>query len=205
MASEQRATTLALFLVLTGALASCGPAGPCYGLELGRRYRISIVEPYTEESRFTKVDSNSDYYLPCEFSNLEPGDALDIQVVGMDDSKTCRANDGRLISSTKQRSLLDGLVGGSPLPITDAQTVFTIRSRFQFGDCPGEWQLLMEGHISPTGDEGNPFKMPMVGEVPPVTLHETFRGDRLDPQCVAIGLANKRCASQYVGSFQKLP
>src|SRR5688500_1346177 len=149
MANEQRVAPLLLLLALSGGVGSCEVAGPCYGLELGRMYRVTVIEPYTRESRFIKVPSNSDFYVPCEFSNLEPGDALDIEVVGQNDSKECRANDGRLISSTKPRSLMEGSVAGLPLPITNTRTVFSVRRRFQFGDCSGDWELLMDGHTSP--------------------------------------------------------
>lgn len=193
----------ALVLVAAAATSGC-ETGRCYGLGLGKRYGLTVVESYTAQSRYKQTQTASSGISPCNFSNLEAGDQLVIEIVDTVERTDCDQNVARLVSSTKPRVLLPGAAEGSPLPLTDAQTVFTVTSRFQVGDCRGTWELVLQGHGEPIADEGNPFRTPVPGETPPVTLHETFVGDPTEPGCVAAGLADSRCSTPYVVSFQEI-
>jgi hypothetical protein len=194
-----------LFILGIAIAASACDPGRCYGLGYGKRYRVTVVEPYTKESKFTQVETASDGIPPCPYWEVSEGDTFDIEIVGTQKQDACLINEALVVSASKPRTVFPGAATGPPLPVTDAQTVFRARSRIIIDECPGTWELVMQGHTEPISHEGNPYKTPVVGEPPPFTLHDSFRGDETDANCIAAGLERGRCSSKYVAVFQKIP
>lgn len=78
-ASRKVGGACAPFLLVALGLGCNDDAEPCYGLEVGERLEVEVVEHYDQSSRFTGALQNVNNYCPAGL-DLSPGDVAKVRV-----------------------------------------------------------------------------------------------------------------------------
>lgn len=189
----------ALALVLT---ACSRDEGPCYGLSIGDRYRIELLEVYDETSSF-EFDLGQPVPPTCgEDFDLHAGDVLTVRVVGHIRDDSCDLNVVELespppwdLGPRRSRFPLLGSVNGQ---IMDASYSASIAG------CPGRWGFEVQGRREPNGAEGNPFVTPEPGGFPPILLARGFIPDEVTPECAAfLPASGAACVDFFVAVVER--
>ena len=173
-----------LLLCVCVVCLACKEPGPCYGLSVGDRLAIELLEPYDEDSSF-EFDLGFTPAPPrCgrDFDLTAPS-MLDVRVVEQVDSMLCKHNVVELESEIPwelgARSETFSVAGGKNDNIVEAFHHTT------FAGCEGRWGIQVLGQVEPFGEKGNPFLKPKTGKKPPIIMARGIIADSLTTECAA--------------------
>jgi hypothetical protein len=191
-------------LILTLALLACERPGPCFGLGLGERYQVELLEAYTEGSSY-ELDLGRPVPASCGPGfDLQPADLLSVRVVEQPQGDPCDVNVVELESpvrddlgpaSQRQFSLLQGPASG----------IFQVYHAATLAGCEGTWGLAVKSQGPAGGADGDPFPRPEPGGVPPILLVRGFRAEELTPECLALlPEGTPTCMDHFVAVITRL-
>jgi hypothetical protein len=175
-------------------LCACSASSPhaCYGLQVGDRIQLSVIEPYDANSNYTySTQSNSS----CDDGlDLAAGQTLVASVVDLRGDMQCSSG----IASF-------GPVGGWTWQLKDNQNpppglllygLYTAT----LGQCTGTVEIQVSA-------DATPFVPPVVGQAPHVVIGRSFVGDATNTACPNVGTVfqgGRSCVGTFVVSAAKL-
>lgn len=200
-----RRSVLSLCLALAPcfSLLACERPGPCFGLGLGERYQVQLLERYDEQSSYDfELGGPAPRSCGADF-DLKPTDGVTVRVVEQQQGDPCDVNRVEIESSVGQEL-------GPPAPrefalLQGTSSVFQAYRSATIAGCAGVWGLVVKSQVEPEGEDGNPFLEATPGEVPPIVLVRGFSVDEMTPECRALlGEGTVTCMDQFVAEVTRL-
>ena len=196
MSSMVRGPAASLWVLFLLA-ASCGPKPPCFGLGVGTRIIITIVDYYSGNPSYPDNPvTGKQITTGCDFGfDLAKGSTIEAIVQSNPDSElTCNAAVVRVALATGWTWQNVSPSGGSSIP-----TIMFGRYSSSDGHCNGETSIV----VNATGDpQYGIFADAAVGQLPPAVLQRRFSSAAWDagiPNCP------NTCIGDFVVSLKKVP
>jgi hypothetical protein len=184
-------TPCSLVATLCGCPANSGVQA-CYGLKIGDRIELSVIEPYDANSQYkysSSVNSSCENGL-----DLSGGQTLEATVVDLRGETQCAtgiANFGPVGGWSWQLKAYQQPAAGLLLFGSYTATL---------GQCTGSVEIQVSA-------DATPFVPPVVGQVPHVLLSRNFSGDGANSACPDAGTTSgggRSCVGTFVVSARKL-
>jgi hypothetical protein len=189
-----RGASIAVGCILAAALTGCPntPPGACYGLAVGSRIQLSVIEPYGPNSDFTyssQVTSMCDDGL-----DLAAGQTIEADVIDLRGDNSC-------LTAIAQFSSVDGWTWQLKANQDPASGLF-LYGLYQasLGACTGTLEIQVSADTTPFAPE-------TPGQAPHVVLTRSFTADATNPACPDAGTviqSARSCVGQFVVSANKL-
>lgn len=149
-------------------LAACERPGPCFGIDLGQRYQVRLLEIYDESSTFV-YDPGGYVWPSCGADfDLQPSAEVTVRVTDQLRRDLCDVNVVELESPVRDEL-------GPPTPayaysLTHGPTsgIFQVYREATIAGCVGTWGVVVRSNTGSDGADGNPFLEPQPGETPPI-------------------------------------
>ena len=175
-------------------VSSCRP-GPCIdGLKGGRRYRLTILEPYGTGSKMAQYDPKKDrlFGLSCGFGwGLDPGTNIVFKAKEIDTYVPCGM-------WRVEPEPFDGVELGAGAAgmeaMDDSLAYFSNHSRIR--GCKVTMNIMIR-----VPDHGDPFRSPDPSTLPPSLVFRVMGNESSDPVACTLPLT---CADHWVGRLERL-
>lgn len=191
-----------VFLLTAAGLAGCVTNEPCYGLKVGQRLKVELIETYDENSSFEFEWGN---FLtpkcPAKLDLTAPSE-LTVRVVAQPKGNFCLENVIELESSVPREL-------GEPVGATQPFGADVISGAFRttIEGCNGLWEVGVLHRGEPGGAEGDPFLPPPAEKgVPPMIFVRQFSANPpISPECEAfLGGQGYYCYDFFVTQLSPL-
>jgi len=168
--------------MLSFALASaCGSAGPCFGLEQGATYTITVLDRQDANSRFGRAGAPYDQGANACGDTLALADGLTLDVKVIRQSGERCANSVVQVGFVPHITFVDTFADGAA---ASSDSIFGAGTIARAGACEGGWDMQVVA-LNQEPEHGDPFRASTEGQRPAVIMQIGFRPLTLTPDCVA--------------------